>query len=373
MAPALLRALSRLGARPRRAEAADDRPHAPTARSSVHIMQTGPVDPASYPRRLLHQFLGHRAAVSQPALRSTPGGLLQPDGGPDQPPQPRRASSAILPGPQKSSEPLALSPARLQTPHAPPALDASDLPPLDTARPATPDMVETPPSTASAQSSGTYTDAASAVLAAATTECSPQSARTLDEGTKRHADTGAAGMAKAAAEVSEAEVSERCAAHPGSRNEMWCETCAAAICEHCVASAGHQGHRAAKLSAAYDDAFEAVETMQVGIVRSMTEARQRGTLLDAAQAELAASCVAAQDALETQLGRAADALEKSFGQTRDALGARANGCAEWRGALEETLQTVQRLAEELPPAQLVASRARILALLDASEKARPAD
>ncbi|KAJ2774620.1 hypothetical protein IWQ56_000505 [Coemansia nantahalensis] len=169
------------------------------------------------------------------------------------------------------------------------------------------------------------------------------------------------------------DVSERCSAHPGSRNEMWCETCAAAICEHCMLSTAHQGHAVAKLSAAYDDAFEAIEAMQVALVRSRNEARQRGTLLDAARAGLSESCAAAQDALESELERRAEALADAFARTQATLDARMGGCTEWRGVLGETLQTVHGLVDELPPAQLVASRARILALLGASEKARPAD
>ncbi|KAJ2798451.1 hypothetical protein H4R20_004818, partial [Coemansia guatemalensis] len=170
------------------------------------------------------------------------------------------------------------------------------------------------------------------------------------------------------------QVSERCAAHLGSRNELWCESCSEAICSHCSANAGrHQTHAVVKLSAAYDDTFEEVEAMQITLVRRLTETRQRNAVLGAALDDANESYVQAQEALDQQLSRDAEAIEKEYGRRQQRLQTRIDACGEWRGGLEETLRTVQLMVEELSPAQLVARRGRILRLLEAAERARPAD
>ncbi|KAJ2808926.1 Tripartite motif containing 37 [Coemansia guatemalensis] len=166
--------------------------------------------------------------------------------------------------------------------------------------------------------------------------------------------------------------SERCAAHPGSRNELWCEGCMEAICSHCAGSTKHQSHAVVKLSAAYDDTFEEVEAMQIKLVRRLTETRQRNALLDESLANLVSSLEQAQQALDEQLGRDIGAIEKEFERHQEKLQTEIDECAEWRGGLEETLNTVQMMVEEFTPAQLVTRRRRILGLLGAVERARPA-
>ncbi|KAJ2077000.1 hypothetical protein H4R24_005384 [Coemansia sp. RSA 988] len=169
-------------------------------------------------------------------------------------------------------------------------------------------------------------------------------------------------------------VSERCAAHLGSRNELWCESCNEAICSHCSANAGrHQAHAVVKLSAAYDDTFEDVEAMQIILVRRLTETRQRNAVLGAALDDVNESYVQAQESLDQQLSRDIEAVERRFVQRQKRLQTRIDACGEWRGGLEETLRTVQLMVEELSPAQLVARRGRVLRLLEAAERARPAD
>ncbi|PIA15764.1 hypothetical protein COEREDRAFT_15844 [Coemansia reversa NRRL 1564] len=170
------------------------------------------------------------------------------------------------------------------------------------------------------------------------------------------------------------QVSERCAAHLGSRNELWCESCSEAICSHCSDNAGrHQTHAVVKLSAAYDDTFEEVEAMQITLVRRLTETRQRNAVLGAALDDMNEMYLQAQEALDQQLSRDAETIEREFKQRQQRLQTRIDACGEWRGGLEETLQTVQLMVEELSPAQLVARRGRILRLLKAAERARPAD
>ncbi|KAJ2158529.1 hypothetical protein GGF46_003712 [Coemansia sp. RSA 552] len=169
---------------------------------------------------------------------------------------------------------------------------------------------------------------------------------------------------------SDVEVSERCAAHPGSRNTLWCETCEAAVCEHC---AGHTGHSVERLLAVYDDTFEAVEAMQLAMVRRLTETRQRNALLDASLVELASAYERGLQALERGAAVAGRQMEQKFCDAQAELEARKEESMRWRSLLEETLQTVQGMAEELPPAQMVARRGRILGLLDAVERARPID
>ncbi|KAJ1724238.1 hypothetical protein LPJ61_005757, partial [Coemansia biformis] len=175
------------------------------------------------------------------------------------------------------------------------------------------------------------------------------------------------------ARVAGLDAPERCATHPGSRNELWCESCETAICGHCARNVAHQAHAVVKLSAAYDDTFEAIEAMQVEMVRSLTDTRQRSALLDAVLLDLATAYGQAQEALDRQVRRDADALEASFTQTQDKLQARLDECREWRSGLEETLKTVQMMVEEFPPAQMVLRRERILGLLEAVERARPTD
>ncbi|KAJ2450288.1 hypothetical protein EV183_004382 [Coemansia sp. RSA 2336] len=164
--------------------------------------------------------------------------------------------------------------------------------------------------------------------------------------------------------------SDRCQVHPGASNDLWCADCHHAICSHCVAH--HDQHEVTKLSAAYDDAFDAIESMQISLVRLLTEARKRNAHLETSLSTASASREQARRELESQVNQTIRQLDKQFDQARSRIHEQINGCLEWRGALEDTLETVQQMAEELSPAQLVAKHKRILALLDAVERTRPA-
>ncbi|KAJ2637441.1 hypothetical protein IW137_003811, partial [Coemansia sp. RSA 1287] len=93
-------------------------------------------------------------------------------------------------------------------------------------------------------------------------------------------------------------MSERCTVHPGSRNEQWCVDCKIAICVHCTSN--HPTHIVTKLSAAYDDAFEAIDGMQHTLVEYLRETRQRKTQLEAQEEDVALAYVRAQEALDMQ-------------------------------------------------------------------------
>ncbi|KAJ1752749.1 hypothetical protein LPJ79_001005 [Coemansia sp. RSA 1821] len=163
--------------------------------------------------------------------------------------------------------------------------------------------------------------------------------------------------------------SDRCHVHPGASNDQWCADCHHAICSHCIAH--HDQHNVTKLSAAYDDAFDAIESMQISLVRLLTEARKRNAHLETSLSTASTSREQAHRELEFQMHQTIRQLDKQFEQASSRIHEQINSCLEWRGALEATLETVQQMAEELSPAQLVAKHKRILALLDAVERTRP--
>ncbi|KAJ2150400.1 hypothetical protein J3F82_004007 [Coemansia sp. RSA 637] len=166
-------------------------------------------------------------------------------------------------------------------------------------------------------------------------------------------------------------MSERCTVHPGSRNEQWCVDCKIAICVHCTSN--HPTHIVTKLSAAYDDAFEAIDGMQHTLVEYLRETRQRKTQLEAQEEDVALAYVRAQEALDMQVRSCADIVEARFEVIQQQLRKRIDACADWRAALEDTLHTVQQMVEELPPADMVARRDRVIGLLGAVDGSRPHD
>ncbi|KAI8325743.1 hypothetical protein GQ54DRAFT_194573 [Martensiomyces pterosporus] len=184
-----------------------------------------------------------------------------------------------------------------------------------------------------------------------------------------------------AAQISQQAASthmDRCTTHPGTRNDLWCETCEMAICTHCAEGTGievggtlHHAHSVVKLAAAYDDTFEAIESLQIKLVGNLSETRQRNALLDSALAELAESYARAQEAMDEQLVKDTERVEKAFRDAQAGLQRRLAGCAEWRSDLDETLKMVQQMVEDFSQAQAVSERSRILELLTAASQARP--
>ncbi|KAJ1819102.1 hypothetical protein LPJ60_003960, partial [Coemansia sp. RSA 2675] len=242
----------------------------------------------------------------------------------------------------------------------------------------------------SAQSSGTYNEAkvSESLGTIQGVEHSPSSSRTLNserrgksqhrkDDNRKHIEAGAQALTVATflAEGEAAAYADRCATHPGSRNDLWCETCAAAICSHCVspATGSHRAHAAVKLAAAYDDAFEAIEALQLHLVGNLGETRQRNALLDEASAAVAEEFSAALAAVDLQAQQGAGRVEAARARAEGELVRLSDECMGWRRGLEGALGAVQRMVEELAPAQAVAERPRIERMLRAAAAARPSD
>ncbi|KAJ2777107.1 hypothetical protein GGI18_004249, partial [Coemansia linderi] len=242
----------------------------------------------------------------------------------------------------------------------------------------------------SAQSSGTYNEAkvSESLGTIQGVEHSPSSSRTLNserrgksrhrkDDNRKHIEAGAQALTVATflAEGEAAAYADRCATHPGSRNDLWCETCGAAICSHCVspATGSHRAHAAVKLAAAYDDAFEAIEALQLHLVGNLGETRQRNALLDEASAALAEEFSAALAAVDLQAQQGAGRVEAARARAEGELVRLSDECMGWRRGLEGALGAVQRMVEELAPAQAVAERPRIERMLRAAAAARPSD
>ncbi|KAJ1883666.1 hypothetical protein LPJ66_010977, partial [Kickxella alabastrina] len=166
--------------------------------------------------------------------------------------------------------------------------------------------------------------------------------------------------------------SERCSMHPGLRNDMWCEDCSAAICDHCTTSGTHhQGHIVVKLSAAYDDTFEAIEEMQLELMDRLAETRQRHTLLDSERTLLNDTYEMAQELIEEQAKTDGDHIGMQFNVAEIVLLNRIKACTLWREHIDEAVELVQKMIEEFPQAQAVAERGRFVDLLAAATEARP--
>ncbi|KAJ2861208.1 hypothetical protein GGH94_005048 [Coemansia aciculifera] len=251
----------------------------------------------------------------------------------------------------------------------------------------------------SAQSSGTYNEAEVAEsltpIQLIPTEHSPSSTRTLNSERRGRSGRGgkkdessrkplepAASIAQALTvatftvdSVDAPAFADRCATHPGSRNDLWCETCEAAVCSHCISTAtgAHRAHAVVKLAAAYDDTFEAVDALQLDLVHHLGETRQRNALLDDASAALAEDYSAAMAVISAQLDRDTDRIELARAQAEAELERHIDECAAWRSGLEDALSTVQHMVDELAPAQAVKERSRMVRLLGAAAAARPSE
>ncbi|KAJ1987843.1 hypothetical protein GGI25_005557 [Coemansia spiralis] len=167
--------------------------------------------------------------------------------------------------------------------------------------------------------------------------------------------------------------SDRCSVHPGSRKDLWCQTCEDAICYHCVDSstALHSLHSVVKLSVAYDDTFEAIDAMQIKLVRNLTETRQQNALYDAALTDLHGSYKHAEEIMSKQIAQDMNRVDDCFNNAYETLQHRIEGCAKWRDELEEALTLIQIMNEEFSQAQAVAERSHILSVLMAASQARP--
>ncbi|KAJ2057736.1 hypothetical protein GGI17_005468 [Coemansia sp. S146] len=251
----------------------------------------------------------------------------------------------------------------------------------------------------SAQSSGTYNEAEVAEsltpIQLISTEHSPSSTRTLnserrgrggrggkkDESSRKPLEpAGSIAQALTVAtftvdSVDAPAFADRCATHPGSRNDLWCETCEAAVCSHCISTAtgSHRAHAVVKLAAAYDDTFEAVDALQLDLVHHLGETRQRNALLDDASAALAEDYSAAMAVISAQLDRDTDRVDAARAQAEAELVRHIDECAVWRSGLEDALSTVQHMVDELAPAQAVKERSRMVRLLGAAGAARPSE
>ncbi|KAJ2488092.1 hypothetical protein IWW37_005005 [Coemansia sp. RSA 2050] len=243
----------------------------------------------------------------------------------------------------------------------------------------------------SAQSSGTYNEAkvSESLGTIQLVEHSPSSSRTLnserrgksrnrkDDGFRKPIEPGIQTLTVATflGDGDAAAYADRCATHPGSRNDLWCETCEAAICSHCVspATGSHRAHVVVKLAAAYDDTFEAIEALQLDLVGHLGETRQRNALLDEASAAVAEEFSAAMAVLDLQARRDTKRIEIARERAESELVRHSDECMGWRKGLEGALSTVQRMVEELAPAQAVAERSRIERMLGAAAAARPSD
>ncbi|KAJ2500032.1 hypothetical protein GGH96_003070 [Coemansia sp. RSA 1972] len=162
--------------------------------------------------------------------------------------------------------------------------------------------------------------------------------------------------------------SERCNVHPGSRHEHWCTECQTPLCTHCAA---HHPHTIVTLTQAYDDAFDAIENMQISMVRHLTDTRKRTSTLDTQLVKLAQSYEEAHNELDTLTRNVAEDIDLKYYEDVENIQEHKSACAEWRESLEDTVHTVQQMVEELPPTQLVAKRDRVLALLGVVERTRP--
>ncbi|KAJ2849883.1 hypothetical protein GGI22_005460, partial [Coemansia erecta] len=172
--------------------------------------------------------------------------------------------------------------------------------------------------------------------------------------------------------VPEASGQDRCATHPGTRNDLWCQTCESAICSRCIEGiAGHRAHSVIKLSVAYDDTYEAIEALQLQLVSSLAETRHRTALLDGALSDLDNAFAQASNQLDQRIQDDARALEAQFDEMHGTLEDHQRDCLHWRQGIEETLATVQSIMEQMSQAQAVAQREPVLRLMVTAVKARP--
>ncbi|KAJ2704422.1 hypothetical protein FB645_003274 [Coemansia sp. IMI 203386] len=166
--------------------------------------------------------------------------------------------------------------------------------------------------------------------------------------------------------------SERCTMHPGMRNDLWCENCETAICEHCnKPGAHHSGHQVLKLSVAYDDTFESIEQVQLQLMSYLSETRIRSTLLDSTLNMAMASYENTRQLVEQQKQEELEHLDLEYGRMEQRMLELVEECSGWRQHVEESVELAQKMAEEFTPAQAVAQRGLFLRVLAFATHSRP--
>lgn len=165
---------------------------------------------------------------------------------------------------------------------------------------------------------------------------------------------------------------EWCAAHPGQRNDLWCEQCQRVVCSRCR-MARCRSHSVMKLLVAYDDTFNAIEAQQVALVRNLTETRQRNALLDAATVDLHESYENAVEYLKQQVNEETDRVANAFEEEQAKLDRDKAVCGEWRQRLDTAIKRVQTMVDELSPVQAVMQKDRMIKLMDHAAQSRPAE
>ncbi|KAJ1881763.1 hypothetical protein LPJ57_001396 [Coemansia sp. RSA 486] len=166
--------------------------------------------------------------------------------------------------------------------------------------------------------------------------------------------------------------SERCTMHPGMRNDLWCENCEAAICEHCnKPGAHHSGHQVLKLSVAYDDTFESIEQVQLQLMSYLSETRIRSTLLDSTLNMAMASYENTRQLVEQLKEEELEHLDLEYGRMEQKMLELVEECSGWRQHVEESVELAQKMAEEFTPAQAVAQRGLFLRVLAFATDSRP--
>ncbi|KAJ2664975.1 hypothetical protein IWW48_000589 [Coemansia sp. RSA 1200] len=182
--------------------------------------------------------------------------------------------------------------------------------------------------------------------------------------------------------TAEAPEQDRCTAHPGARNDLWCQTCRQAICNRCIegpaatgssisSGIGHRMHSVVKLAAAYDDTYETIEMLQLKLLRNLAETRNRTTLLDSAVSDLDASFVQASNQLEQNTQADAERIEAEFHAIHADLDSHRLDCQHWRSGIEETLSTVQSVMDGVTQAQAVAQCDALVSVMETAARARP--
>ncbi|KAJ2853382.1 hypothetical protein J3B02_003168, partial [Coemansia erecta] len=173
-------------------------------------------------------------------------------------------------------------------------------------------------------------------------------------------------------EIDASAYAERCAMHPGTRNDLWCDDCEAAICEHCgKPGAHHDGHQVMKLSIAYDDTFESIEEVQLQLMEYLSETRVRSTLLDSALGAVSESYETTKRLIELQKESELDELDTEFRRAEQTLVELIDGCSGWRQHVEESVELAQKMAEEFTQAQAVAQRNLFFRVLAFATDSRP--
>ncbi|KAJ1964305.1 hypothetical protein GGI12_001502 [Dipsacomyces acuminosporus] len=139
------------------------------------------------------------------------------------------------------------------------------------------------------------------------------------------------------------------------------------------AVSSHNLHSVVKLSAAYDDTFEIVESLQIKLVKNLTETRQRNTLLDSIIHELNEAYSKAQEQMDEQLIKDTERIEDTYRALQKELEQKMTNCQQWREDLDETLKLIQQMIVDYSQHEFVYERANIISLLNEVASSRPND